>query len=560
MSTQETLEAITVLRAQLDAADLSLDLPGTNEARRERTELIDQIDDYLLPRLRRVDAPLLAVLGGSTGAGKSTITNSIVGDAVTLAGVLRPTTRAPVLVCHPADLSWFEDSDGVLAGLPRSTGPTAVGKIGLRLVPSESLEPGLAILDAPDIDSVEVANHDLAAQLLGAADLWIFVTTAARYADAVPWEYLGLAQERSAALAIVINRIPSESVDEVKHHFESMLADREMSTTSVFAIAEGELVDDRIGAELDPVRDWLTALAADAGERQALVRSTLDGALDSIPDRVERVAAALDEQHGQIENLRQISERAYLSAIEDIDHELDRGTLLRGEVLDQWREFVGTGAFMSTLEAGVSKIRDTLRGLFSGESSNPEQQVAGQLESNLLAVVRDAADRASFDTVTQWEQTPAGKDVLDGAERGIDRAGSQLKAQIEHEMKAWEQYVLDLVREQSGDKVAIARVASTGINGVGVALMIAVFSQTGGITGGEAAVAGGTAAVSQAILTAIFGEQAIRDLARDARENLVERLERLLEMDRERFLELLNQRENGAGELRGAVDHLSQAL
>jgi hypothetical protein len=32
-----------------------------------------------------------------------------------------------------------------------------------------------------------VANHDLAALLLGAADLWLFVTTAVRYADAVPW-------------------------------------------------------------------------------------------------------------------------------------------------------------------------------------------------------------------------------------------------------------------------------------------------------------------------------------------------------------------------------------
>ncbi len=558
MSTQETLEAITALRAQLEASVLALDLPTGEEARRERIELIDQIDDYLLPRLRRADAPLLAVLGGSTGAGKSTIANSIVGEAVTLAGVLRPTTRAPVLVCHPTDLSWFENTDGVLAGLPRSTGATAVGNVGLRLAPSEALSPGLAILDAPDIDSVEVANHDLAAQLLGAADLWIFVTTAARYADAVPWEYLGLAQERSAALAIVINRIPRESVDEVKHHFQSMLAERGLAGTSVFAIAEGELVEDRIGTELDPVRQWISSLASDAGERQALVRSTLDGALGSLPDRVERVAAALDEQSAQVDNLRQISERAYASAIADIDTELDRGTLLRGEVLDQWREFVGTGAFMSKLEAGVSKVRDTLRGLFSS-TTNPEEHVAGQLESNLLAVVRDAADRASFDTVAQWEQTPAGKFVLASAERGIDRAGTQLSGEIEHEMRSWEQYVLDLVREQSGDKVVIARVASTGINGVGVALMIAVFSQTGGITGGEAAVAGGTAAVSQALLTAIFGEQAIRDLARDARENLVERIEKLLDRDRERFVELLGQSAGDGEALRLSVNQVARA-
>ena len=39
------------------------------------------------------------------------------------------------------------------------------------------------MLDAPDIDSV-VQNRQLASQLLAAADLWLFVTSAARYADA----------------------------------------------------------------------------------------------------------------------------------------------------------------------------------------------------------------------------------------------------------------------------------------------------------------------------------------------------------------------------------------
>ena len=111
------LADIEQLRAALANHEFAIDLPENAEAQRERTELLDQIDDYLLPRLRRVDAPLLAVLGGSTGAGKSTITNSLVGADVTTAGVLRPTTRAPVLACHPEDLSWFEDPEGVLAGL-----------------------------------------------------------------------------------------------------------------------------------------------------------------------------------------------------------------------------------------------------------------------------------------------------------------------------------------------------------------------------------------------------------------------------------------------------------
>ena len=251
--------------------------------------------------------------------------------------------------------------------------------------------------------------------------------------------------------------------------------------------------------------------------------------------------------------------RRYAQAIVDIDGELDRGTLLRGEVLDQWREFVGTGAFMSKLEAGVSKVRDTIKSMFNS-GPTPDQQAAGQLESNLLVVTRDAVDRAAEDVVAAWEATPLGEGILAEAPRGIDRAGKALTGSVEHELQAWQEYVLDLVRESSGDKLTLARTLSTGINGVGVALMIAVFSQTGGLTGGEAAVAGGTAAVSQAVLTAVFGEQAVRDLARDARENLLDRLDTILKGDRERFEELLGEASEGAGEsLRGAAEIVNTA-
>ena len=69
---------------------------------------------------------------------------------------------------------------------------------------STSARSGLALLDAPDVDSVEEGNRILAAQLLGAADVWLFVTTAARYADAVPWELLADAAQRGTHLALVL--------------------------------------------------------------------------------------------------------------------------------------------------------------------------------------------------------------------------------------------------------------------------------------------------------------------------------------------------------------------
>ena len=51
--------------------------------------------------------------------------------------------------------------------------------------------------------------------------------------------------------------------------------------------------------------------------------------------------------------------------------------------------------------------------------------------------------------------------------------------------------------------------------------MLAVFAHTGGLTGAEVAVAGGTSAVGQKLLEALFGDQAVRTLAATAREDLL---------------------------------------
>jgi hypothetical protein len=117
-------DGLVLLGERLRAATLGLEVPGARQARRDRDELVAQIDDYLVPRLTNMDAPLLIVVGGSTGAGKSTLVNSLVGAPVSPAGVLRPTTRAPVLVCHPDDLRWFED-DRILPAMSRTTGRPA---------------------------------------------------------------------------------------------------------------------------------------------------------------------------------------------------------------------------------------------------------------------------------------------------------------------------------------------------------------------------------------------------------------------------------------------------
>ena len=272
-----TTAALERLRDELTPVRLDLDLPDAPAARRARDELVAQIDDYLLPRLRQMDAPLLMVVGGSTGAGKSTLVNSLVGAEVSVAGVLRPTTRAPVLACNPGDLRWFED-DRVLPDLARTTGGHA-GPGGLELVPTEALPQGLALLDSPDIDSVAAENRALAGQLLAAADSWLFVTTAERYADAVPWELLHAARDRGTTLAVVLDRVPADGVEEVTAHLTAMLAEQGLPGTELLVVPEAALDRGLLPpAALAPVRRWLDGLAADADARAELIRRTLAGA------------------------------------------------------------------------------------------------------------------------------------------------------------------------------------------------------------------------------------------------------------------------------------------
>ncbi|MDQ3106665.1 MAG: dynamin family protein, partial [Actinomycetota bacterium] len=416
----DLVPALTDVRGALDEMRFDLDTENAASARRDRLAAVQQIDDYLLPRMQSLDAPLLAVVGGSTGAGKSTLVNSLLGTQVTQAGVLRPTTRAPVLVCHPSDRRWFEDAR-VLPGLARMTGasPESGTPGTLHLVESEDLPPGLALLDAPDIDSVVASNRELAAQLLAAADLWLFVTTAARYADAVPWDLLDEASRRSAAVAVILDRVPPEAVDEVSSDLRRLLVEHGLPHALLHSIAESPLEDGRVPeSQVAPIRTWLVALAKDAEARGEVIRTTLEGALRELEQRAAALTAASSEQQRAAASLRAAVEDAYDGATADVDEQVRTGTLLRGEVLARWQEFVGTGELMRSVQAKVGRFRDRLWSTVTGRQTSVDGvQVA--VEHGVEAVVHAAADRAAARSVASWRQSTTGRALVAGHERDL---------------------------------------------------------------------------------------------------------------------------------------------
>jgi hypothetical protein len=98
----ETVAALERLTSALRANGLELDIGDVDDARRARTELADQIGDYLIPRLKRIDAPLLVVLGGAS--------TSYLDDSVSpgpysyeLRGVVGGQETAPATCGGPCD-------------------------------------------------------------------------------------------------------------------------------------------------------------------------------------------------------------------------------------------------------------------------------------------------------------------------------------------------------------------------------------------------------------------------------------------------------------------------
>jgi hypothetical protein len=531
--------ALTELRAAVAPVNLPLPLPGAEEQRRVVQEITRQLDDYVMPRLATIDAPLLAVVGGSTGAGKSTLVNSLVGRQVSAPGVIRPTTRAPVLVHHSKDARWFAD-DRILPGLARSSGATKDSR-SLQLVVDDSIPPGLALLDAPDIDSVVVENRQLAAQLLAAADLWLFVTSAARYADAVPWTFLHTAVDRSAAVAVVLDRVPPRAMTEVPPHLGQLMSERGLEDSPLFAVPETTVNADGLlpASAVQPIRGWLASLAADQASRAKVVHQTLDGALGALVAKAPNLARAVEEQLEVTEQLRAEADHSYAEAVRTVQVQTADGTLLRGEVLARWHEFVGTGEFFRALEQKVSWLRDRLMATLRGEppgAGNLKVAVESGLESLLGEEAAAAAERAE----ASWQANAAGRAVIERADVDLSRPSPDFDRHAARAIRDWQGAVLDLVADEGMTKRSRARFYALGVNGIGVALMIVVFAHTGGLVGAEIGVAGGTAVLAQRILEAVFGDQAIRRLANTAKDDLDLRVQVLLADELVRYHKVLD--------------------
>lgn len=440
----QLLDALSALRERVAAARFPLPLVGAPRARANRDELLAQLDDYLVPRLRAPEAPLLAVIGGSTGAGKSTLVNSLVGRQVSEAGVLRPTTRTPVLVCHPEDHHWFagmrvlpdltrvwvprpEPSDADGDGDDGSDDLLPIGPDGeraLRIETSQTLPQGLALLDAPDVDSLVSENRILAAELISAADVWVLVTTASRYADAVPWHLLRTAKEHDATLVTVLDRVPHQLVAEVSRQYGALLTKAGLGDVPRFTVPE--LPESAGGGGLlpatavAPLRAWLTHRSQEPTARAQAIARTALGVIQSLNVRVPELAGAVATQYAAALRLTSAVDEAYANEHARVRERLQAGAVLAGDALKRWRSY--------PLDCGAGELLDA---------------VAESLEALLLCAVTAADEQID----EAWRREPAAAAPgLGDRDRDAESAEHRIGMAVRRWRRVLEEYADDEVR------------------------------------------------------------------------------------------------------------------
>ena len=514
------------LRAELDrladeveAVAFGMASEQQSERRAQRDELSGVLRSYLIPRLGDPEAPLLVVVAGPTGSGKSTLVNSLAEHQVGQPGPLRPTTRQPVVWCHQRHADRYR----------------TIGSVACDVVPDDHpLLDALTVVDTPDIDSYVADHRRVTVELLQHADVVVFVTSAQRYADAVPWDVLGAIDRRGSLLVHVLNRLGRRSAG-AEPDYTAMLRRHGLESESLHSIQEQRV---RGEAGLLPGRavSRLAGRLRDLAEQRTdVIRQVTEGATAYSIRSALQVADEVDSQEEERRRLEAVVGDAYEGAMSEFIDELDRGLLIRSEVVERWRERVGTSDVARWVRGSASWLR-AMADRLSGHPATVVEMIESEARRELADAVSVRLERAARSVTTGWEVDAAGRglvtdDLRVASEEGRTEAGARIDE--------WLAALTRLVETEAPGRFRMARITSTGVNAAAVATILGLFAATGGLTGSELGVAAGAAAAQQGILEHVLGRAAAASLSQSARDRLVESVRGVFDTEAARFRRIL---------------------
>lgn len=514
------------LRAGLDrladevaAVQFGLGSPVQGERRLRRDQLGEVLLSYLIPRLGDLEAPLLLAVAGPTGSGKSTIVNSLAENNVSRPGPLRPTTREPVVWCHARHADRYR----------------TIGSVACRVVDDDHpLLGDLTVVDTPDIDSYVADHRRVTAEILRHSDVVVFLTSAQRYADAVPWEILEEIDRQGRVLVYVLNRLGRRASGAVSD-YRALLRRRGLSSDEIHTIQEQRVRGESEALPPRAVANLADQLRALASSRPEVLAGVTSRATAYAVAEAGSVAADVEHQDGERRRLEEVVTGTYAGAMGELTAELDRGALIRTEVVDRWSERVGTGEVARWMRGSASWLREVADRI-TGQPAAVVDEMESEARRELSVAVESRLERAARAVATAWDVDAAGRELVTPDLRTL---AEDSRLEIEATIDRWLTSLTQMVAEEAPGRFRAARVASTSVNAAAVGTILALFAATGGITGAEMGVAAGAAAAQQGILEHLLGRAAARSLSGSARLRLLDSIGGVFDAEADRFRRVL---------------------
>jgi energy-coupling factor transporter ATP-binding protein EcfA2 len=355
-------------------------------------------------RLDKPEDPLLvAMLCGPTAVGKSSLINALAGAPISQPG-LGATTAAAVLYLHEDD-----DPDRLLGYSQALSGRNQAETVLVRH--RRAALRHKAIVDTPDIDSVQLRHRALTATLVHSADLVLFVTSPEKYkvVQAARWI---LDQRGQRALAFALNKwdrsglgLQLDRRESIERDFRQVLAGEGFSDPLIFKVSalpdQGEAIEN----DLPGLQDWLESglnqstansirnrrLRAAWGRLAAAIEEAVPEALSAHP-----LLAGLQEEltrHCAMTEQSVVAEAAIVDAagLEDGVMPVTPGVL--GMWMRGWRRLLDVGA---SVRAGIGALGAAVRHKGTTEPAVVRVFGAGRgttLANALREATRDAAPR-----------------------------------------------------------------------------------------------------------------------------------------------------------------------
>lgn len=417
------LDALQATRRDVAGVKFPYESETNTKASSIAAKIVDQLDRHLIPRALEASAPAVVVVGGSTGSGKSTIVNALVGENLTPAGVIRPTTMVPHLFHNPLDTD-----------LLSSAARRAV------LHPHHSIPRGLALVDSPDLDSLVGDNREMARELLDSADLWVFVTTAARYGDSVPWEILRQGAERGASIAVVLNRVTADVAAQVRRDLIERLRKEGLESLPLFVIPEqAQGLKDLPSEVVDNINRWLGSIAK--ASATTVIERTLGGSFEAVKEWLEQLAELMDERAVAVKKARATIRKA-TAHVEQEGGDFWYSDITVGLVSTLWGKAAGTGGPLFRIRSSSWAKRKTV--------VDPRKDALADIHKALHQSIREALEyavsQASERIVADFGQVEDGPGAWLVSARGVEDLTDDRLKRAEETTLGWLSHCGSLAR------------------------------------------------------------------------------------------------------------------